>query len=177
MTFKSGNAYEFSTQNYIKGAKAELRRFSGQAVERLEKAIKEESNRKILEDAEYRDIRHPVLTDMVSIEFEDPVQPEEESIGDLADFELMCSSASSNESGRVGEDFQDNVLTFMETMFMTQSFSRLASGPDTDWVEVATGDDSYGKTYFYTRHETKNGFEIWYKAYDPIIWFGKAVKA
>ena len=56
MTFKSGNAYEFSTQNYIKGAKAELRRFSGEAVERLEKAIKEESNRKILEDAEYRDI-------------------------------------------------------------------------------------------------------------------------
>ena len=120
MTFKSGNTYEFSTQNYIKGAKAELRRFSGEAVERLEKAIKEESNRKILEDAEYRDIKHPVLTDMVSIEFEDPVQPEEESIGGLADFELMCSSASSNESGRVGEDFQDNVLTFMETMFMTQ---------------------------------------------------------
>lgn len=29
MTFKSGNTYEFSTQNYIKGAKAELRRFSG----------------------------------------------------------------------------------------------------------------------------------------------------
>ena len=89
----------------------------------------------------------------------------------------MCSSASSNESGRAGEDFQDNVLTFMKTMFMTQSFSRLTSGPDTDWVEVATGDDSYGKTYFYTRHETENGFEIWYKAYDPIIWFGKAVKA
>ena len=57
---------------------------------------------------------------MVSIEFEDPVQPEEKSIGDLTDFELMCSSASSNESGRAGEDFQDNVLTFMETMFMTQ---------------------------------------------------------
>ena len=26
---------------------------------------------------------------------------------------------------------------------------------------------------WYTRHEIKNGFEIWYKAVDPFAWFGK----
>ena len=27
--------------------------------------------------------------------------------------------------------------------------------------------------YWYTEHETVNGFEIWYKAVDPFIWFGE----
>lgn len=74
----------------------------------------------------------------------------------------------------VPEPLQQFICDRLNSVVFSQSMRYLPDSQEgIDYVCIQTNSEINPKMYFYTDHEMQGNFEIWYKALDPFIWYGK----
>lgn len=178
MTFrKSGKSYEFSPDAYRKTAIADVvKSFEGDADRDGRAAVLAAANAKIKAAAEEAGIDTPATLTSVTIRFEDNSGLTPDTLGwfDTEGWdgfvEAQKDYCESDGDDQFPERTSEILLGFLNGIAFDQNGRRLdVSDGNTGIVKAEVG----GTTgYFYTRHETSNGAEIWYKAVDPMSWYG-----
>ena len=174
MRFKNGNEYVFDRASYLKCVRKQFDYVNAGNVSTLdiEKGIQAALKARYEEERENGGKTGPYTERKIMFRlFENEERQEDRDFADFSRFEDFCETVLSME-GEILEDFQYIIIETLEHMVFSQDFFLLSRRSPSNWIKARIPDKTYKYMYFYTNGKTENGYEIWHKAYDPILWAG-----
>jgi len=180
MRFKNGKKYVFDKASYLKCVRAQFEYVKNGSISSrdIEKSIATALEKRDMEaEQEDGEKSKPLPKRKIIFRlFENEEAQEDRDFADFSKFDDFCEIVLSME-GEILEDFQYQIIDTLESMAFSQDFISLSRRNPSDWIKAKIPDKTYRYMYFYTNGKTENGYEIWHKAYDPVLWCGMPIKS
>lgn len=177
LTFtKSGNTYSFTSENIIEQQSLAFENLKYLNSNEVGKLIKNKYD-KITKDIQKKENIIPYKTQTKFYVVNDI---------DTDDIKELVSKYSKNIFENISNSWKNYLVSnpedyneYLENMFSNdientvydQNLNKLDLS-NIENVILVEECDKYGPQYFYTKNEFVNGYQLWYKALNPFLWYG-----